>query len=157
MEALEVILGEMNTTLQLLDTNIERKKQRNAELKPMLDEAKKINVEIGKLKRERREVKSHLDYLIARFKDANGGAFPDGMYPLFREGNRQQSATGTDGCLHAEFIGYQQLSDGTYQAMFEVDGLDGYSSPTSLLAPTLRKKGIAIPDHPTFAQWKARQ
>lgn len=58
----------------------------------------------------------------------------------------------------ATFVGYQALAkNGVYVAMYEVAGLEGYSSPTTLLEPTLRKKGIAIPAHPTYEHWKQQR
>lgn len=84
---IEAGLQSLKTTLDLLDSNIDRKKKRKAELRTLVAEDTRLNKEIGILKKQRREAKAHLDFLIDFFKQINGGSFPDGIYPLFAQGN----------------------------------------------------------------------
>lgn len=147
-EKIQQALGGMKTELELIDSTIERKKNRKAELKEFVREDQEINKQIGVLKKRKRELRARFESILDFFKEVGGETPSSILGPLFGQSEEQP--------LAVEFIGYQELSDrGRYEAMFTLHYSD--DRHTSLLKRTLEKRGISVPAHPSFEEWAAQR
>jgi hypothetical protein len=148
IQGIQSAIASMKTHLELVESTIEQKKNRKAELKQFVREDKEINGRIGELKKERRELKAKLDHILDFFKSVNDGKSPDAILgPLFAERTTEEEQPAL-----VEFIGYQDLGLGRgHEAMFTVHY--DMDRQTSLLKRTLERKGIPIPQHPSFDEW----
>jgi hypothetical protein len=87
---IEAALARLNARLDMIARQIDQKKARMMELKPVLAKARTLKAEIGHLKQQQRSLAGKRDWLVAFFRELHG-SFPDGMYPLFQQQHGAQA------------------------------------------------------------------